>query len=851
MDLTRKIVLGLFLGLAAVAIADDHPAETNSILALTGGTVRTQTEAGDFVGTIIIRGGEVVEVGPKVRPPAGSKIIDVTGCVITPGLIDAHGTLGLHASSIAEAGRDASLDILDAVDPYSDDWRDAARQGITAVYVQPSAAGNLGGSGAVLRVGDYEDGKSLSLRSPAGVQVMLGSAPQAAPQPMQGFNQFAGRRGGFPNLPQAQPAAAPPAATTLTRFAQYEQVRGQFDAAKRYGAEKPTKHDKPKDLLLQAIKGEIPVRIEVHHEDDIRNSSQLVDEFGIQAVFERLDRVRTIPDSLRTSRAAIVLGPMAGTHPSAELKKIALDGRRIVFGTFGDQSRDTIGLRLHAAAAVASGFPRERVLRALTRDAADLLGVGDKLGRIAPGFPADLAVFAGEPLDPSVPVRLTLSQGKMTFDGTREPTQQSSRRIGFDAGRSNTKPTLDRDSAKHLVSARDSSSGNATEAAASQGTALPEKLPARYLIKTRRLLMPNGEFAPGELRVFDGRVVAANNSDDAGMAIFDVGNMAITPGLVGGHFVVGSEMAADADSADLRAVDGLSPDDSRIRGCRDSGFLTVVAAPGSNNVIAGMVEAVRASEPIAAPEVGQKFVLTAGSRNSERFPVSLAGQIEFIDSRLNGTPFETNMFLPAAVRASILAQRDRALAAVRERKVVAYFEADTRTEIRAALRLIDEYKLRGVLVAPRDVERLTDEIRDAGVAVVVRPIKPRDPVRLSDAMVALGAAGVPLAFGGDPTEMRTTAAWLVNAGLAPSAARKALIAQAGEAFGLPAGAGRLAAGDSADFVIWTGDSLDLGNHPSAVVVKGERVAIGSGDVARGPDRGRAQASPARTGRRGR
>ena len=77
--------------------------------------------------------------------------------------------------------------------------------------------------------------------------------------------------------------------------------------------------------------------------------------------------------------------------------------------------------------------------------------------------------------------------------------------------------------------------------------------------------------------------------------------------------------------------------------------------------------------------------------------------------------------------------------------------------------------------------------------------------------------------------MRTTAACLVNAGLPRSTARQALIGKSAEGLGLPGGAGRLAAGDAADFVIWNGDPLDIGNRPTAIAVQGQRIVVGAGD----------------------
>src|SRR5437868_13382532 len=96
-------------------------------------------------------------------------------------------------------------------------------------------------------------------------------------------------------------------------------------------------------------------------------------------------------EEFRTSRAPLVIGPLAGSRPSGDLRKLALDGRRFAIGSFGSEPRDTAGLRFHAAAAVATGFPRDPLLAALTNHAAGLPGVRDHLGRIAAGRYADLA----------------------------------------------------------------------------------------------------------------------------------------------------------------------------------------------------------------------------------------------------------------------------------------------------------------------------------------------------------------------------------------------------------------------------------------------------------------------------
>jgi len=52
----------------------------------------------------------------------------------------------------------------------------------------------------------------------------------------------------------------------------------------------------------------------------------------------------------------------------------------------------------HAATAVANGLTPEEGLRAITLDAAEILGVGDRLGSLEPGKSATLIVTTGDPL---------------------------------------------------------------------------------------------------------------------------------------------------------------------------------------------------------------------------------------------------------------------------------------------------------------------------------------------------------------------------------------------------------------------------------------------------------------------
>lgn len=774
-------------GVSGLFAADNQAVEKP--LALVGGLIRTQTEAGEFVGCLVVENGRIVALGPDVQPPAGARVVNVSGCVVTPGLLDARSLVGLHPAAASESGRDGHLNILDAVDPFSDAWRDAARQGVTAVAVQPASTGNLGGSGAVLRVAPGESVDDLVLLAPAAVQACLGLAPRAETPASSPLLDLLRSRGIPIPTPTQQPAAPPPA-TTLTRYAQYEQLRNQFDAAKRYADNPPARKDRARELLAEAIRGRIPVRMEVHHEDDIRNALRLAADYHLRMIVERVERCRVIPEELKRSRCGVIVGPLWPDRPSEAVKNLALDGRKFAVGTYGATASATAALRYHAAAAVMAGYPRNRVLAAMTSEAADLLGVGDKLGRLAVGRVADLVVFAGDPLDPSAPVRLTMSQGRITCEN-------------WDA--------------------EPAAPGNPVRAV------LPQKLPNRFVVRTSRLLAPDGTWKEGTLYVMDGRFVAESAlQGDPQVPTFDLGAAPITPGLVSAHFPLAAEQCPDADAAHLRAADLLLSEQGRLHSQAEGGVLWAAAAPGSSNVLAGIVALAPTSPSAAAGtrerDVALKAVLTASARSRDRYPVSLSGQYALIADRLRGAPSDTVLYLPGPIRQFLLAQRERALEAVRSRSWPLLLEAQTQAEVEAALRLVEECKVRGMLVHPREVEGVEDLLRSANVGVVIGPTRPTDAERTVAGLVRLVQRGVPAALGGDVAEMRTTAAVLAAAGLPRALASKALIAADLEALAPGPAASRLAPGSPAEFVVWSGDPLDLTSRPVAVVVEGKRIA---------------------------
>src|SRR4029077_13470645 len=109
------------------------------------------------------------------------------------------------------------------------------------------------------------------------------------------------------------------------RFAQYEQLKRAFEAAKKYDEErtkqeeadkkkdtppaKVNRGDTAQDFLRRVIKGEVPLRLEAHREDDVRNALRLADEFKFRVVLDGVSNPGGATEGILSRKLPLVLGP--------------------------------------------------------------------------------------------------------------------------------------------------------------------------------------------------------------------------------------------------------------------------------------------------------------------------------------------------------------------------------------------------------------------------------------------------------------------------------------------------------------------------------------------------------------
>ena len=390
-------ILALLIALSVQAA--DPP--QSKITALRGARVYTVTGAPLDGATVIIENGRIVAVGKDVVVPADAVVIDVTGKVLIPGLIDAASRLFLPPGE--RSAGSAEQNVLDALDVYQRDYREAVEQGVTSVYVGPPSVGTINGLGAVLHL----DAAHTILLKDAALKLTLGASGGDTSTALERYQSY-------PQLKQAFEGARQYAESWekyRKDFAEFEQKKAKKEEAKE--PQKP-KVDARNDVLARALdpKQALRVRIEVHTADAITLALRLSDDFKLRAVLEYATEGGAAAAAIAKAKTPVVVGPVFRTgaysvdylnHSVTTASALVAAGVPTAIGTFGDDRAGQWGpgasrfLAESAALAASRGLTRDQALAAITIEAATILGIDGTHGSIDKGKVADLVLLSGEP----------------------------------------------------------------------------------------------------------------------------------------------------------------------------------------------------------------------------------------------------------------------------------------------------------------------------------------------------------------------------------------------------------------------------------------------------------------------
>ena len=406
-----KQFFGTVTALAALALSGGAAAQT---YAITNGHLMVTGEASDPQdipnGTVLIRDGRIAAVGRKVEIPENAQVYDAGGAPVTPGLFSPFSGLGLVEVGLAREPNDRrvgdvamgpSLLAADAINPDSTVLPVTRTAGVTRAFTTLATGDSqFAGCGAIIVL----DGAIDPLTRQCAAQVAeLG---------------FAGARHAGNNR-----------AASLAKFrAALEDARAYASDPYLYG-QRPAEgrlSEADAKALGPVISGDLPIIISAHSAADIRRTLDLAETYGLDLIISGGAEAYRVADELAAADVPVIINPMSNLPYSFEelgatLEAAALLEEAGVKVAFSDD--DTPNIRLmpqQAGNAVANGMSYEGALAAITVVPAEMFGMEDRLGTLAPGKIADVVVWSDDPLELSSRPQLVFIDGKSVDLDTRQ-----------------------------------------------------------------------------------------------------------------------------------------------------------------------------------------------------------------------------------------------------------------------------------------------------------------------------------------------------------------------------------------------------------------------------------------------
>ncbi|NLO87783.1 MAG: amidohydrolase [Firmicutes bacterium] len=382
--------------------------------AIVNGKICTMAGAVLEKGTILIEAGKIKAVGADLAVPPGAEIIDAQGGYVLPGIIDAHTHIGVYEEGIGFEGADGNemtnpatphIRALDAVNPADKAFAGARAGGVTSLAVAPGSANVIGGQVLAMKTwGRVVD--DMVIRAPLGLKVAFGENPKRV---------YSNQK----KSPSTRMAVAAILRENLTAARNY---LDKLERAKD-DPEKTPDRDLKLEILAKVLRKEIPLRAHAHRADDIITAVRIAEEFDVDIVIEHCTEGHLIADFLAEKGVPAIIGPTLGTRPKVELVnatfrtpgilhkagvKVALTSDHPVF--------PVQQLPIQAALVHKHGLPEEEALKAITINAAEILGIANRVGSLEPGKDADIVIFSGHPFHWKTRVEKTLIDGEIVYE---------------------------------------------------------------------------------------------------------------------------------------------------------------------------------------------------------------------------------------------------------------------------------------------------------------------------------------------------------------------------------------------------------------------------------------------------
>ena len=383
---------------------------------IVGGKILTM--AGDVweKGYLCIENGKIRELGPMKDGapfplPADKNltVINALGCLVMPGLIEAHCHMGITEEKKGMEGDDCNetvnpitphLRAIDAINPMDAAFSNAVRAGITSAMIGPGSSNVVGGTFSFVKTfGRCID--DMVVLSPAAMKIAFGENPKV---------NYSGQE-----------------KSPVTRMAIAAMLREELFKAQRYYEQKCAgmkreKEDFRLEPWIPVFEKKIPLKAHVHRADDIQTAIRIAEEFGLPMTLDHCSEGHLITEKVKESGFPAIVGPDLTSRNKIEVQNMAfktvgiLNQAGVKTAITTDHPVSLIqSLPICAGFAVKAGMEEMEALKSITIYPAQICRVNHRVGSLEPGKDADIAIFDGSPLKVETRTLCTMIEGVIVY----------------------------------------------------------------------------------------------------------------------------------------------------------------------------------------------------------------------------------------------------------------------------------------------------------------------------------------------------------------------------------------------------------------------------------------------------
>jgi imidazolonepropionase-like amidohydrolase len=399
--------------------------------------------------SVLVQDGKIADIGAKIVPPKGMKIVEGKGLRAYPGMIDSGTELGLSEVSAERVSVDTGelgefmpqLRALVAVNPESEHFPVVRVNGITSVMSFPASGGRGGrgggssqiiaGQAALIHMAGWT-WEDMEINRSAALHILFPSVS-------------GGGRGNFAaDFPEELAGPGGPQTYAERKRAydqQIQKLNDFFDAARQYQKERTNnapgfKRDLKMEAMIPVLERKVPVAVTAQRERSIRDAIAFADKQHVRIILLQPREVLKVAADLKAKNIPVILGRTEAlpdnedaAYDQAESTpgEVFKAGVKFAFATFNNEF--VRNLPYNAARAVAYGLPADEALKAVTINAAEIWGASDKIGSIEKGKWADLMITNGDPLEAPTAIKHLYVKGQ-EIDLTNKQTRLYEKYMG-------------------------------------------------------------------------------------------------------------------------------------------------------------------------------------------------------------------------------------------------------------------------------------------------------------------------------------------------------------------------------------------------------------------------------------